>query len=795
MTKPFKITFCGDTSLGYYYLEKGKNKYPEAYQRLQNNPFSFFEGVAPLLEGSDEIIINLETVLTKNPGEPIEGKEYPGCDDPDVTIEILKKLGVTAVTLANNHAMDFGEKKLVEMIDLLRSNGIATIGAGRNTEEARKPYVITLPESGEKVYILNGMRARKRYIEYGFFAKKNKPGIASTNISSIKKSIDDIRQRDAKAKIIVIPHWQGIDYKDVGEAHRQWCEEILAYDSDMIIGHGSHKKDQVIEVGGKKAYLSLGNFIFNSPGRYAAKEVDPRSIVLSLSFGGPTLIAEDHEIITDNKLTDFNVKEAKRYNNSDRIAPSHLDFKFLSSVEGFVSFSAAEMPKANGVEYVVSEIKEGEFLLVIDEKRWSKVRRERSKQAGLTDKEIVQQAVKRGAIGFISERDFDSCGYPIIKVDNSRNYFLNLAKANRARFNGKVIAVTGTAGKSSTVAMLKGVLSELGENVLYPSGNTNTLYGVASLLSRLNSQHTCCIAEAALSGYARFEDHVGKHINPDISVITSLDISQPEITDSVEGTAFFKCRQIESLNRKGVSVFCADTPVSNYVDAISSIYSFKAVSYGETGGDFKIVDFCPTQKGSAIVKYSLLDGKLGEFEIKTPSLAMAKNSLAVMAVCQEMGYSNRQVEKLLYNVKKIKRVLDFSSVVFGTGSFKLIDDTKNATLSSLKESLLVASLINEKRSIAIIGDLVHLGDHKEKIYNDIEEMLSKSKIDYYIGYGKDIENSLSSLGKRYLGCYQNIDQVLEALTKIVQNNDVVLIKGSSRNTSIRLLADKVKLIS
>ncbi|PCF93841.1 CapA family protein [Vreelandella nigrificans] len=313
MTKPFKITFCGDTSLGYYYLEKSKNKYPEAYQRLKNDPFSFFEGVAPLLEGSDEIIVNLETVLTKKPGEPIEGKEYPGFDDPDVTIDVLKKLRVTAVTLANNHTMDFGEEKLVEMIDLLHANGIATIGAGRNTEEARKPYVINLPDSENKVYILNGMRARKRYIEYGFFAKKNKPGIASTNVDAIKKSIDSIRKLDVGAKIIVIPHWQGIDYKDVGEAQQKWCEDILTLGADMIVGHGSHKKDKVIEVEGKNAYLSIGNFVFNAPGRYASMDAEPYGLVPTLELkkhNNQWLSSCEAKVIhTNNKESGFRVKE------------------------------------------------------------------------------------------------------------------------------------------------------------------------------------------------------------------------------------------------------------------------------------------------------------------------------------------------------------------------------------------------------------------------------------------------------------------------------------------------------
>jgi UDP-N-acetylmuramyl pentapeptide synthase/poly-gamma-glutamate capsule biosynthesis protein CapA/YwtB (metallophosphatase superfamily) len=797
MSKPFKITFCGDTSLGYYYLEKGKNKYPEAYERLQNDPFSFFEGVAPLLEGSDEVIVNLETVLTKNPGKPIEGKEYPGFDDPDVTIEVLKKLGVTAVTLANNHAMDFGEHKLVEMIKLLHMNGIATIGAGRNRDEASEPYVITVPDSGERVYIINGMRARKRYIEYGFFAKKDKPGVASTNFRAIKEKIEEIKGQDPSGKVIVVPHWQGIDYKDVGDKQVEWCEAVLAAGAEAVVAHGSHKCDKVIELkDGRKAYLSLGNFVFNSPGRYRSKGVDPISMVVTLSIRDKEKTWLDREIVTDNQFTGFNVAESPKVCSGNSGEQSgHLDLDFLSSVSGYKCSSGFSEISARGVEYVLNEVKEGEILLVVDDKNWSKVRRERSNQLGLTDKEIVDFALGRGAVGFVAERGFDSSGYPLIKVSDSRKYLLELAKLNRARYKGRVVSVTGTAGKSSTVAMLKSVLSGLGENVLSPSGNTNTLYGVASLLTRLNSSYSCCIVEAALSGYARFEEHVGKHTLPDISVITSLDVSQPEITDTVEGTAFFKCRQVESLSKKGISIFCTDTPVVSYIKAISSIFSAKSVSYGEGDSDYQVIDFSLADSGGAVVKYiSQTDGG-GEFEIRTPSVAMAKNALAVLATCRELGYSGKEVNKLIGKSKKIRRVLDFSKVGLPQGSFLLIDDTKNATVSSLRESLSVASSVNGKRKVAVIGDLVHLGDYKDEIYDAVGECVASSDLDYFIGFGKDVVPALDKLGEKYLGSFNEVRELGKFFFDFVRDGDVVLVKGASRNTQIRQAADFLKSLT
>lgn len=315
MVESFRITFCGDTSLGYYYLRRSRKKFSQAYDRLLNNPISFFEGVRPILEGSDEIIVNLETVLSHDPGKPIEGKQYPGCDDPDVTIEVLKRLGVTAVTLANNHTMDYGPDKLLAMIAKLNSNGIATIGAGINLEEARRPYRIEakVGERVKSVYVFNGMRATRRYIKYGFFAEKDRPGIASTNFDEMEKGIQNIKASDPDSIVIVCPHWQGMDYRDINGNHQNWCRDIIDAGADHVVAHGTHKADKVENFAGGKIFYSIGNFIFNSPGRYKAKGADPKSLIVSLADIDGKQGFTINEIMTDNKESGFRVEAHKSY--------------------------------------------------------------------------------------------------------------------------------------------------------------------------------------------------------------------------------------------------------------------------------------------------------------------------------------------------------------------------------------------------------------------------------------------------------------------------------------------------
>src|SRR5690554_1785960 len=106
------LGFGGDTSLGDVHIRKS---HPQLQNILELRPESFFEELSPLLEGCDQVILNLETVLSKRPSSPWRGeKKYLGWDTPEQTLRALKSVGTTHVSLANNHTMDFGGEVLVE---------------------------------------------------------------------------------------------------------------------------------------------------------------------------------------------------------------------------------------------------------------------------------------------------------------------------------------------------------------------------------------------------------------------------------------------------------------------------------------------------------------------------------------------------------------------------------------------------------------------------------------------------------------------------------------------------------
>lgn len=307
------LTFAGDTSLGYQYFQRAQWK--NELERAKNDPVSFFEEVKPALADSGHFILNLETVLSHTDGESCIGKEYCGIDDPINTLKVLKHLNVDAVNLANNHALDFGTEKFMETLVHLHKAGVGVIGAGLHRQDALAPACFSVQsDSGirRNVYVLSAMRASRRYTEFGFFADSRRAGVARATAGNISGQVESIREQDPESFIVYYPHWQGRDYREVSEGIIAHCRQSIDAGVDMVIGHGTHTAGKLEKYNGKLIFHSIGNFIFNSPGRYKSMKAAPWSMLVKLDFSAMVSVGDVPSVSilpinTDNRETDFNV--------------------------------------------------------------------------------------------------------------------------------------------------------------------------------------------------------------------------------------------------------------------------------------------------------------------------------------------------------------------------------------------------------------------------------------------------------------------------------------------------------
>lgn len=253
-TSPNSVLFVGDTSFGESY---GSSYYDHS-----------LENFAQILNEADLVIANLETPLTDLEKSPYEGeKDYIHYSDPIRAVETFKAHNMYTFSLANNHSMDFGLGGLEQTLE----TDLEFFG----TEE--KPFI------------------DKNFIIVGAYHKK----IDNVNTLDVKQ-IQDLREKYPDKLLIVFPHW-GTNYKLKSNNQTRMAHDLIDVGADLILGHGAHMMQEIEQYKGKWIVYSLGNFVFNSPGRYESKNVEPFSLIARLESETLKL----YPIYTDNKITNY----------------------------------------------------------------------------------------------------------------------------------------------------------------------------------------------------------------------------------------------------------------------------------------------------------------------------------------------------------------------------------------------------------------------------------------------------------------------------------------------------------
>ena len=233
--------------------------------RFKEDPEAFrFPEIAKILEPYDIVFANLENPVA------LGGSPHP-VQNPDVcfrahpeSLQVLENLGVCAVSVGNNHLLDYGAEALTETLDHLTARGIAWSGAGRSYAEANRP--LELEVRGHKVAIFSHCFVLSASTER---ATKTKPGVADHKIGRLLKGIRSFRARGYDVHVSV--HW-GIEYVFFPISYQvRWARKMIDAGAALIIGHGPHYPQGFEEYRGGRIIYSLGNFIFDEPQKFSQR--------------------------------------------------------------------------------------------------------------------------------------------------------------------------------------------------------------------------------------------------------------------------------------------------------------------------------------------------------------------------------------------------------------------------------------------------------------------------------------------------------------------------------------------
>jgi len=304
--KKIEILFAGDTSFGENYQEKRKINILEKYD--YNYPLV---NMHKILTKSNLVIVNLETPITNSPKSPFKDiKTYVHWTDVDKSPKALLDHNINVVSLANNHMIDYGMEDFNQTLEVLSKNKIDYFAAGNNLEAAAKPYLINTKIGSEELLIavIGAFQFSNAFQEkYAAYANASDPGMNPLLKESIEQKIHDIKKLSQNALILLFPHW-GPNYKWKTDSQTKLADEFLDLGVDLIVGHGAHMLQEIEKRKDRWVVFSLGNFMFNSHGRYKKLRAPPFSLVSKLIVCANTVSLRLYPIVTDNMLTNYQTR-------------------------------------------------------------------------------------------------------------------------------------------------------------------------------------------------------------------------------------------------------------------------------------------------------------------------------------------------------------------------------------------------------------------------------------------------------------------------------------------------------
>ncbi len=395
--------------------------------------------------------------------------------------------------------------------------------------------------------------------------------------------------------------------------------------------------------------------------------------------------------------------------------------------------------------------------------------------------DYIDIAIDQGASAVLISRPIEKLVAPKSQLSVASIYVPDTLKGLQdfaayyiSLFNLKKIAVTGSTGKTTTKDMLHAIFSEKFKT-LKTMGNFNNHIGLPLTIFNIEADHEAGIFELGMRGLGEI-DLLANILRPDVGVITNIGLSHVETLGSRENILKAKMEIANYFSEHGLLVVNGDDEFLR--DLAHNELDYNVITVGRTSGcDAKIgtiKDF-----GEDGIRFDLeVQDKIESIGIKTPGKHNAYNASLAIATGLVYDIDMKTSEKGLSAMAQVDKRLRVQTA----NGLKIIDDTYNASPDSMMAALDVLSSINGGRRIAILSDMLELGDFTENFHLEVGNYAAAKKIDVLIAVGDKARSiflgAIETMSPDQAKYFETKEALLEVLDTMVHPGDVILVKGS-----------------
>lgn len=408
--------------------------------------------------------------------------------------------------------------------------------------------------------------------------------------------------------------------------------------------------------------------------------------------------------------------------------------------------------------------------------------------------QFVETSFKQGAVAAVVSTG--SAGQNEILVADTLQALEKLGVAARKRSRAKVAGVTGSVGKTSCKEALKLALGAVG-SVYATEGNLNNHFGVPLTLANLPPDVDYAVIEMGMN-HAGEITPLSKMSQPDVAIISTVEAVHLEFFDSVEAIADAKSEICAGLDKMGTLVLPRDNPhFERMRETAKTKYGIKKIcSFGEHAeADYRLMDYQSEENGAMLE--AVLHGTPVRFKIGAIGRHWAILMMGVLATAEALGADLPQAMLALEQFKEQKGRGAAEVFPWQGGNVLLVDDSYNASPASMRAAFArMKEICKQRRKIAVLGDMLELGDSSAQLHQGLKREISENGIDLVFAAGSYMKNLYDALPDSKRGAYaEKADMILEPLMAALQPGDIVLIKGSHGSGMYRLaesLQEKLK---
>lgn len=401
---------------------------------------------------------------------------------------------------------------------------------------------------------------------------------------------------------------------------------------------------------------------------------------------------------------------------------------------------------------------------------------------------FVAEVALKGAVAAVVERTALPAGLPesfaVIEVDDTLASLGALASHIRGLSRIPFVAVSGSAGKTTTKEMISSILS-VSRNVLKTEGNRNNLIGLPLTIFNLTTAHEAAVVELGISEPWEMERLV-KICRPDVAVLTNIGRGHLKTLGSLEGVAKAKGALFTLLPPHAVRIVNIDDP---WVVKLSE-GSGNRVTYSLKEKADVTVNSCRTETGLGAVEVVYgVRGKALPVRFSSPGAANVINGAAAIAAALALGVPLEEMREGLEGFRTIKGRMH----VLKADGFTVLDDTYNANPESVASALKTLATAHG-RKVAVLGEMLELGENSGAEHENIGRIAGELKADVVVAIGPSaslVADGAKKAGVKHVYGFGDKAEAFRALKGLLREGDTVLVKGS-RGVALESVVEGLK---